>query len=63
MLEMSSDSTAQKVEQYKPVKSILISQPQPKQSPYFKLEQKYGLQIDFRPFIHCLLYTSDAADE
>ena len=26
--------------------------PQPKQSPYFKLEQKYGLQIDFRPFIH-----------
>ncbi len=52
MLEMSSNSAAQKVEQYKPVKSILISQPQPTRSPYFELEQKYGLQIDFRPFIH-----------
>jgi len=52
MLEMSSNSAAQKVEQYKPVKSILISQPKPTRSPYFELEQKYGLQIDFRPFIH-----------
>ncbi len=52
MLGMSSNSAAQKVEQYKPVKSILISQPQPTRSPYFELEQKYGLQIDFRPFIH-----------
>ena len=49
---MSINSTAQKVEQYKPVKSILISQPQPTRSPYFELEEKYGLQIDFRPFIH-----------
>jgi len=52
MLGMSSNSAAQKVEQYKPVKSILVSQPQPTRSPYFELEQKYGLQIDFRPFIH-----------
>lgn len=52
MLGMSSNSTAQKVEQYKPVKSILISQPKPTRSPYFELEGKYGIQIDFRPFIH-----------
>ncbi len=49
---MTVNSKAQKVEQYKPVKSILISQPKPTRSPYFDLEQKYNLQIDFRPFIH-----------
>jgi uroporphyrinogen-III synthase len=38
---------------YKKVKSILISQPKPVQkSPYFDLEQKYGLTIDFREFTH-----------
>ncbi len=37
---------------YKPVKSILISQPKPGRSPYYELEEKYGLQIDWRPFIH-----------
>lgn len=52
MLGMSANSSTQKVEQYKPVKSILISQPKPTRSPYFELEEKYGLQIDFRPFIH-----------
>ncbi|MEM6319888.1 MAG: uroporphyrinogen-III synthase [Bacteroidota bacterium] len=55
---MSSNSTAQKVEQYKPVKSILISQPEPTRSPYFELKEKYGLQIDFRPFIHVEPVTS-----
>jgi uroporphyrinogen-III synthase len=40
-------------ETYKEVKSILISQPKPtSKSPYFDLEQKWGLQIDFRQFIH-----------
>jgi uroporphyrinogen-III synthase len=36
-----------------PVKSILVSQPEPanENSPYFKLADKYGLKIDFRPFI------------
>ncbi len=36
------------------VKTILVSQPSPKteKSPYFELAQKYGLKIDFRPFIH-----------
>ncbi|MEO1055017.1 MAG: uroporphyrinogen-III synthase, partial [Bacteroidota bacterium] len=35
------------------VKSILVSQPKPKdeKSPYNKLSEKYGLKIDFRPFI------------
>jgi uroporphyrinogen-III synthase len=36
------------------VKSILISQPEPQteKSPYFDLAKKYGIKIDFRPFIH-----------
>lgn len=35
------------------VKSILVSQPEPKDdnSPYFELAKKYNLKIDFRPFI------------
>jgi uroporphyrinogen-III synthase len=37
---------------YKKVKSILISQPKPEHSPYYELEKKYGLQIDWQPFIH-----------
>ena len=39
-------------ESFKPVKTILISQPKPERSPYYELEQKYGLQIDWRQFIH-----------
>ena len=40
-------------ERIKPVKSILVSQPKPKddKSPYYKLAEKYKLKIDFRPFI------------
>ncbi len=41
-----------KVNKYKAVKTILISQPKPERSPYYRLEKKYGLEIDFRPFIH-----------
>lgn len=37
---------------YKPVKTVLISQPKPSHSPYFDLEEKYDIKIDFRPFIH-----------
>ena len=35
------------------VSSILVTQPQPtdEKSPYFELASKYGLKIDFRPFI------------
>ena len=39
-------------ESYKKVKSILISQPKPERSPYYQLEKKYSLQIDWRQFIH-----------
>ena len=36
------------------VKTILVSQPEPMndKSPYARLEEKYKLKIDFRPFIH-----------
>ncbi len=35
------------------VSSILVSQPKPsdEKSPYFSLAEKYGLKVDFRPFI------------
>ncbi len=39
-------------ESYKEIKTILVSQPQPKRSPYFNLERKYGIKVDFRQFIH-----------
>jgi uroporphyrinogen-III synthase len=38
-------------EEYREVKSILVSQPPPQRSPYFDIQEKYGLQIDFRPFV------------
>lgn len=36
------------------VKTILVSQPEPKveNSPYFELQHKHKIKIDFRPFIH-----------
>jgi len=45
--------TDQVKDRMRKVKSILVSQPKPKDenSPYFKLEEKYDLTIDFRPFI------------
>lgn len=35
------------------IKKILVSQPQPtsEKSPYFDMVEKYGVKIDFRPFI------------
>ncbi|MDH5398887.1 MAG: uroporphyrinogen-III synthase [Cyclobacteriaceae bacterium] len=37
----------------KKIESILVSQPKPstENSPYFDLAEKYGIKIDFRPFI------------
>ena len=49
---MSSESKAQAVENYKKIKTILISQPKPERSPYFQLAKKWDLKIDWRPFIH-----------
>lgn len=36
------------------VKTILVSQPEPKieNSPYYDLQEKQKVKIDFRPFIH-----------
>lgn len=48
---MTANSTSVK-EQYKKVKTILVSQPKPARSPFFALEEKYNLKIDWRPFIH-----------
>lgn len=48
---MASSAQAS-TEQYKPIKTILVSQPKPERSPYYELEQKYGIRIDWRPFIH-----------
>ena len=45
-------------ENYKRVKTILVSQPKPERSPYYELEKKYDLQIDWRPFIHVEEVTS-----
>ncbi|GAB2477875.1 MAG: uroporphyrinogen-III synthase [Cytophagales bacterium] len=40
-------------DRFKPVKSILVSQPKPNDvnSPYLQLAEKYNLKIDFRQFI------------
>lgn len=48
---MTANQTVHK-ETYKEVKTILISQPKPERSPYFDLGTKYGIKIDWRPFIH-----------
>ena len=35
------------------VKKVLVSQPKPtsEKSPYYEIAEKYGVEIDFRPFI------------
>ena len=48
---MAATGNAQ-AETFKEVKSILVSQPKPERSPYYELEKRYDLQIDWRPFIH-----------
>ncbi len=45
-------SSKAEVKKLKKVKTILVSQPKPERSPYYNLERKYGVKIDFRPFIH-----------
>lgn len=46
---MTSKSDVTKLKQ---VKTMLVSQPTPARSPYAGLVEKYGLKVDFRPFIH-----------
>jgi uroporphyrinogen-III synthase len=45
--------TDQEKDRLRKVSSILVSQPKPQdpQSPYYKLAEKYDINIDFRPFI------------
>lgn len=47
---MASKAEAEK-KTLKRIKTILVSQPKPERSPYYELEQKYDLTIDWRPFI------------
>jgi uroporphyrinogen-III synthase len=49
---MSASTTDTTTGHLKRVQSILISQPKPERSPYFDLANKYGIVIDWRPFIH-----------
>jgi uroporphyrinogen-III synthase len=54
---MATRSTASKtktkyIEEYRPIKTILVSQPKPERSPYYDIEKKYNLTIDWRTFIH-----------
>lgn len=50
---MSATKTKELEDRHTRVNSILVSQPKPtdEKSPYFVLAEKYGLKIDFRPFI------------
>jgi len=45
-------NTKEYQESYNKIKTILISQPKPERSPYFDIEEKWNLKIDWRPFIH-----------
>ena len=49
---MASKADSKTKESYKRIDSILISQPRPERSPYFDIEKKWGIRIDWRPFIH-----------
>ncbi len=48
---MSMAAESESKETFKPVRTILVSQPQPERSPFARLEKKYDLRIDWRPFI------------
>ncbi|MBK8956326.1 MAG: uroporphyrinogen-III synthase [Saprospiraceae bacterium] len=48
---------ASKENRLKRVKNVLISQPKPERSPYFDLEAKFKIQLDWRPLITIEGYT------
>lgn len=49
----TASSELDKVETFHRVKSILVTQPTPVlKSPYFDLQQKYDIKVDFREFTH-----------
>lgn len=49
---LSANNTMEITETYKEISTILVSQPKPERSPYYDLENKYNLTIDWRKFIH-----------
>ncbi len=49
---MSTSTKKAPAEQLRRVDTILVSQPKPERSPYYELEKKYGIQVDWRQFIH-----------
>ena len=49
---MDSSSKTNTEESYDEIQSILISQPKPERTPYFEIADKWGIKIDWRPFIH-----------
>lgn len=49
---MASNVKSTSKESYKKIKTILVSQPKPERSPYYHLEQKWNIKIDWRQFIH-----------
>ncbi len=49
---MASEAELKAEETYNKIESILISQPEPERSPYFDIAKKWGIKIDWRPFIH-----------
>jgi uroporphyrinogen-III synthase len=50
---MSVAETIDVQDRFHKVSSILVTQPRPadEKSPYFELAEKYGIKVDFRPFI------------
>jgi uroporphyrinogen-III synthase len=50
---MSVAETIDVQDRFHNVSSILVTQPRPsdEKSPYFELAEKYGIKVDFRPFI------------
>lgn len=49
---MASEAKTSNKDNYLKVKTILVSQPKPERSPYYHLEQKWDVKIDWRQFIH-----------
>lgn len=50
-LKIMAENVKDQTESYKPIKTILVSQPKPDRSAFFSLAEKYDLQVDWRPFI------------
>ncbi len=51
MPSKTTKTTNQSKSRYLKVSSILVSQPKPERSPYFDIETKYGIKVDWRSFI------------